>query len=231
MSNYQPRLKTTNRILSRLSRPDLSLLEPRLEAVDLPLRKVLESRNKRVQDIYFIESGFASVVANGSSDGTTIEVGLVGKEGMTGISTVLGADERAETDTFIQSAGSGLCIRAADLHRAIALSPTLQQALLRYVHLFLKQVTRTAVANGRSKIEERLARWLLMASDRVEGELKLTQEFLAMMLGVRRPGVTVALQALERERLITHKRGVITILNRDAMVKRSNGTYPGSDSD
>ena len=123
MSNYQPRLKTANQILSRLSRPDLALLETRLEAVDLPLRKVLETRNKRVQNIYFIESGFASVVANGSSDGMTIEVGLVGKEGVTGISTVLGADERAETDTFMQSAGSGLCIRAADLRRAITLKP------------------------------------------------------------------------------------------------------------
>ena len=120
---------------------------------------------------------------------------------------------------------------AADLRRAVSLSPTLQQALLRYVHQFLKQVTRTAVANGRSKIEERLARWLLMASDRVDGELKLTQEFLAMMLGVRRPGVTVALQALERQSLITHRRGVITILNRDAMMKRSSETYASPDSD
>ena len=227
MPNYQPQLKTANQVLSRLSRSDLALLEPRLEAVDLPLRKVLETCNKRVQKIYFIESGFASVVSN---DPSPIEVGLVGKEGMTGISSVLGTDEPIETDTFMQLAGSGLCIRAADLRRAITLSPTLQQALLRYVHLFLKQVTRTAVANGWGKVEERLARWLLMASDRVEGGLELTQEFVAMMLGVRRAGVVVALQALERENLIARSRGVITILNRDGMIKRSNGTYAGPDN-
>ena len=102
--------------------------------------------------------------------------------------------------------------------------------MLRYAQAFLNQTTRTAVANGRSKIEERLARWLLMAHDRVGSpELPLTHEFLAMMLGVRRPGVTVACQQLEREGVIARRRGRIVICNRAALEKLSNGTYIAAD--
>ena len=98
--------------------------------------------------------------------------------------------------------------------------------MLRYAQAFLNQTTTTALANGRSKMEERLARWLLMADDRVDGdELPLTHEFLGLMLGTYRPGVTKAVQALEKERLITANRGSITILNRKGLEKRSNGTY------
>ena len=97
--------------------------------------------------------------------------------------------------------------------------------MLRYAHTFLIQTSQTALANGRSKIEERLARWLLMAADRVEGELALTHEFLAIMLGVRRSGVTTALQELERSALIAHRRGYVTILDREGLEEMSNGTY------
>ena len=109
---------------------------------------------------------------------------------------------------------------------AIDKSLSLHRSLLRYTHAFLNQATRTAVANGRSKIEERLARWLLMAADRLDnGELPLTHEFMAMMLGVRRPGVTEAIQKLERDGLISRKRGHIIIVDRSGLEKLSNGTY------
>ena len=98
---------------------------------------------------------------------------------MTGLSVVLGIDDRVETETYMQAAGSGFVIRTADLRAALAASTTLHEVMLRYVHAFMMQVTRTAVANGRTKVEERLARWLLMASDRVDGEVKLTHEFLS----------------------------------------------------
>lgn len=112
------------------------------------------------------------------------------------------------------------------LRAAIARSDTLHGSLLRSAHAFLKQTTRTAVANGRSKIEERLARGLLMADDRIDGsELPLTHEFLAMMLGVRRPGVTVAVQELEQDGLIARKRGSIVLVDRKGLEKLSNGTY------
>ena len=212
-----------NRILSRLSSADFRLLEPHLEPVDLPMRKVLERRGKPIKTIYFPESGFASVVANGHS--RPIEVGLIGREGMTGLPVVLGSD-RNENEVFIQAPGKGQCIRVGDLRQAIGQSTMLHRSFLRYTHAFLNQATRTAVANGRAKIEERLARWLLMAADRLDnGELPLTHEFLAMMLGVRRPGVTTAIQALEREGVIARKRGRIVITNRKALEKLSNGSY------
>jgi CRP-like cAMP-binding protein len=148
---------------------------------------------------------------------------------MTGLPVVLGSD-RNDNDVFMQAAGKGQCLSASNLRRAIDKSTTLHRAMLRYVHAFLNQATRTAVANGRSKIEERLARWLLMADDRLDGgELPLTHEFLAMMLGVRRPGVTVAIQQLEREGVIAKKRGRIAITNNKALEKRPNGTYLPAD--
>jgi CRP-like cAMP-binding protein len=144
---------------------------------------------------------------------------------MTGLPVVLGND-RNSNDVYMQAAGQGHCIRANELRKAIDKSVSLHRSLLRYAHVFLEQATRTAVANGRSKIEERLARWLLMADDRLDSpELPLTQEFLAMMLGVRRPGVTVAVQKLERENVIAKRRSHIVITNREALEKMSNGTY------
>jgi CRP-like cAMP-binding protein len=212
-----------NRVLSRLTRADFELLQPHLEPVDLPVRKPLEARKKRVEQVYFIESGMASVVANGQRN---IEVGIIGREGMTGLSVVLSADDRPPHETFIQIAGNGLRISAEDLRNAIRTSVTLHHTLLRYAHTFMVQTTQTALANGRSKIDERLARWLLMADDRIDGnDLPLTQEFLAIMLGVQRSGVTLALQELERTGLIAHRRGVITILERKALEESSKGAY------
>ena len=215
---------SSNRILSRLSREDLALLEPHLEAVDLPARKSLEKRKKRIEHVYFIESGFASVVANGTSK-PSIEVGIIGREGMTGLAVVLGHD-RAQHDTFIQLRGKGMRMTVDSFREAQDRSVSLHHELLRYANAFLMQTTTTALANGRSKVEERLARWLLMAHDRVDGdELPLTHEFLGMMLGSPRPGVTLAVQALEKEGLIDARRARITILGRKALEKRSNGTY------
>jgi CRP-like cAMP-binding protein len=215
---------SSNRILSRLSREDLGLIEPHLESVDLPLRKLLEARRKRIDDVYFMEAGFASVVANGASK-LSIEVGIIGREGMTGLAVVLGTD-RASHETYIQVAGKGLRISATNLRKAIERSSSLHRPMLRYAHAFLLQTTTTALANGRSTIEERLARWLLMANDRIDGkDVPLTHEFLGLMLGTHRPGVTKAIQALEREGLIDARRGNITILHRKRLEKNANGAY------
>jgi len=224
MPEHPSRNSSSNRILSRLSREDFALLEPDLEAVELPVRKPLEARKKRIDQVYFIEAGFASVVANGTSK-PSIEVGIIGREGMTGLSVVMGHD-RAQHATYIQVAGKGLRISAAKLRQADERSVTLHRAMLTYAHSFLLQATTTALANGRSKIEERLARWLLMADDRIDGEeLPLTHEFLGLMLGTHRPGVTNAVNALKDDGLIATRRGNIRILDRKALEKRSNGTY------
>ena len=126
----------------------------------------------------------------------------------------------------MQHRGSGQRIAASTLREAIEQSASLRHMLLRYGHAFLVQTAHTAMANGRSKIEERLARWLLMAHDRIErDELTLTHEFLAVMLGVRRPGVTVALNLLEKSGLIRTERGIIFITDRQGLEEHSNGAY------
>jgi CRP-like cAMP-binding protein len=227
LSRAKERAVSSNHILSRLSPTDFGLLEPHLEPVDLPVRRTLEGRNKVISHVYFIEAGFASVVAEGKP---SIEVGIIGREGMTGLAIVLG-QQRGSHATYIQVAGKGQRISADKLREADERSSTLHRAMLNYVHAFLRQATMTAVANGRSKIEERLARWLLMAHDRLDGDrLILTHEFLSLMLGVRRAGVTIALRELEREALIFRNRGSILIVDRDGLKKQSNGTYVPSET-
>ena len=195
-----------------------------LSPVDLPLRKSLEAPNKTIDFIYFIESGFASVVANGP-DGVNIEVGLIGGEGMTGLAVVLGAN-RSTNATYIQMAGKGLRMSASGLRAALEKSASLKKTLLQYCYLFMVQASQTALANGHGLLEERLARWLLMAQDRVNSsKLTLTHEFLAIMLGVRRTGVTAVIGVLERKGLVRASRGAITILNRKGLEKVAGGRY------
>jgi CRP-like cAMP-binding protein len=215
---------TTNLILSHLTDSDFKLIEAHLQNVELPVRKVLEQSQRTIDSVYFPDNGFASVVAHGEGK-EPIEVGIIGREGMTGIGVLLGHD-RPKHQTYMQAAGKGRKLKTNILRKAITQRATLHRSLLRYVNDFLDQSAMTALANGRSTIEERLARWLLMADDRIdEDELPLTQEFLAMMLGVRRPGVTVAVQRLERKGLIERNRGSIVIIDRRRLEKLSNGTY------
>jgi CRP-like cAMP-binding protein len=219
-----PKYSGKNRLLARLSRQDFELLKPHLVELQLPLRKSLEIRNRRITAAYFPENGVASVVANGKV-GMGVEVGLIGREGMSGIAIIMGAD-RAHHDTFMQIAGNGLCLKAVELKRCVGQSETLQRELLRYAHAFGLQVANTAMINAKSKIEERLARWLLVAHDRLDGDdIPLTHEFLATMLGVRRPGVTIALHLLESDGLIQRKRASVVIVDRKGLEQRSNGAY------
>jgi CRP-like cAMP-binding protein len=216
--------RNANRILSRLSEADFKLLKPHLVAVDLPLRKQLETSRRPIDHVYFLESGIASVVANGNNT-RSIEVGLIGREGMTGLAVVMGAD-RSPHNTFVQAAGRGWRLHADELREAIGQSATLNRPFLLYAHAFLLQTGYTAMANGRSSIEERLARWILMAHDRADGDtLTLTHEFLSIMLGVRRPGVTHAVNLLERIGFIHASRGTITVVDREGLEESSNGAY------
>jgi CRP-like cAMP-binding protein len=212
-----------NQLLCRLSDGDFALIKDRLQTVELTLRMPLEDRNRPIDKVYFPEAGIASVVA--TSGPHQVEAGIIGREGMTGLAVLL-ADDRSANATFIQVAGSGLCIEADALRDLMQQSESLRTLLLRFVQAFMTQMSQTALANGRAKLEERLARWLLMAHDRVDGrELPLTHEFLALMLGVRRAGVTTALQALEDRGLISIKRGLIVMEDRDAVVKFAGALY------
>jgi CRP-like cAMP-binding protein len=213
-----------NHTLTRLARSDLALLKPDLVALDLPIYTQLETPHSRIDAVYFLEKGFASVVAD-SSGKRAIEVGITGREGMTGLPVVLGHD-RSRHKTYIQVAAAGFCISAAKLRSAMTESASLHRTLLRCAHAFFVQTAETVIANGRSKDEERLARWLLMAHDRLDGrEVPLSHKLLAVMLGVHRPAVTVALQALERKGLVRPSRKNITILNRKGLVAFSKGAY------
>jgi CRP-like cAMP-binding protein len=213
-----------NRLLAALTARDLALLQPYLEPVELPTRTPMETANKRIENIFFMEHGIASVVGGGKA-GRDAEVGLIGCEGMTGLPVVFG-NHRSPHTVYIQVAGDGQRMTASALRNAMTQSTTLQPVLLKFAQTFMIQTTHTAIANARGSLEERLARWILMAHDRIDGdELPLTHEFLSLMLGVRRPGVTEALQALGKLGLIRAERGRIAVLDRDGIVERANGLY------
>jgi CRP-like cAMP-binding protein len=154
-----------------------------------------------------------------------VEVGLIGREGMSGLSVVLG-NHRSPHATYIQAAGNGQCIRAIDLRKSMGASPSLRDSLLKYAQAFGIQTTHTAICNAQSRLDQRLARWLLMAHDRLGADyLPLTHEFLSLMLGVRRAGVTESMNALQKQELISTVRGGITIRSRKGVERIAAETY------
>jgi CRP-like cAMP-binding protein len=216
--------QTSNHLLSSLSSADFGLVEPHLEAVTLEPRRTLEDINKPITHAYFPSSGLASVVAK-APRGREIEAGIIGREGMTGINVVMGND-RSANHTYMQVAGHGQRLQVEHLRNAMEESLSLRNCFLHFAQAFMLQIVHTAMANGQAKIEERLARWLLMAHDRLDGnELPLTHEFLALMLSVRRPGVTTALQQLEFKALITLGRATIIVEDREGLKETANGIY------
>jgi CRP-like cAMP-binding protein len=202
-----------NRLLAALPPEVLAALWPRLEPVELPLRRVLHTAGEPITAVYFPETGYASALAY-MEDGDAAEVGLVGREGMVGLPVLLGA-ECDDIEAMVQCPGTALRMGAAAFRDELERTPAFRTLLLRYALVHHGQVARTAACNGRHPIEQRLARWLLMAHDRSEGdEFPMTHEFLSMMLGVRRAGVTVAAGALQRAGLIRYERGRMEIADR-----------------
>jgi CRP-like cAMP-binding protein len=188
--------QTKSELLRRMSAVDFALLKPYLRSVFLDLRAPLEEAGQKIKFVYFLESGLASVVAKRSA-AAEAEVGIIGFEGMTASALIMG-DDQAPHNCYIQSTCEALQIDARHFVDALETSPTLRPFLLRYVQSFHVQASYTAWVNARSTLEPRLARWLLMCSDRTVGDrLVVTHEFLSIMLGVRRPGVTVGLQQIE----------------------------------
>ena len=171
-------------------------------------------------------AGLGSVVAVGSrAKDQRVETRIFGRDGMSGISIVMGAD-RAPYEVYVQVAGVGLRMASGDLVGLMDERPAIRALLLRYAQAAHVQTSYTALANGRDKLETRLARWILMAHDRLDGdEIGLTHEFLALMLGVRRAGVTVATHSLEGRGLIRAARGTITVLDRDGLDQVADGSY------
>jgi CRP-like cAMP-binding protein len=212
----QPTPTPRNRLLAALPPDDLARLWPRLEAVELPLRKVLHAPGEPIEAVYFPETGWASMLAYLES-GDAAEVGLVGYEGMIGLPVLLGAD-RDDIEAMVQAPGTALRMDAEAFREELERIPAFRTLLLRYALVHHGQVARTAACNGRHQIDQRLARWLLMAHDRASGgDFPMTHEFLSMMLGVRRAGITVAAGALQKAGFIRYERGSIEVTDRPGL--------------
>lgn len=213
-----------NGLLMAMASSDLQLLLPSLDEVPLALRQVLEVAGSPIAHVYFIQSGLVSVLAT-SGRNRCIEFGMIGPEGMTGFSAILD-DDRSANQIVVQVAGTALRMSSIDLKYAMLSSATLRSCLLRFVQAFIAQTSQTVLATGCAKLEERLARWILMAQDRFGGgDIGITHDAMALCLGVRRPGITLALHVLEGERVIRSRRGRIYVVDRDGLRKHANASY------
>lgn len=213
-----------NRILNALEQDDLDRFESGLEWFSYPEKTFVERPGEPFETVHFPETGFISVVA-GNGPRHRMEIGMIGAEGMTGIAVILG-DDRSPNESYTQAVTTGHRLKVSMLRAALAGSVRMSTLMRRYALAFLAQTTQTALANGHARIDQRLARWLLMAMDRLGTvDLPLTHELMALMLGVRRPGVTDALHRLEGEGLIRARRGVVTIRDRTALEAKSAGSY------
>jgi len=213
-----------NRLLAALPPKSFARLRPFLEPVDLPVRQVLTEPDRPTTHAYFLESGLGSVVAT-SPHGEAVEVGHVGPDGVSGFHVFLGTDQTPNY-TAMQTDGSGLRIAVPQLLAVVAEDAMMRDFFLRYVHCCQIQLASSALANARYTMHERLARWLLMCHDRLEGDdLPLTHEFLALMLGVRRSGVTNELHVIEGLGAIRSTRGNVRILDRGRLQEMARGSY------
>lgn len=209
-------LPPRNRLLAALPADSLARLRPQLAPVELEFRAVLHRPEEPIDAIYFPERGWCSMLAP-MEDGDSAEVGLIGYEGLVGLPIVLG-EPFDDVEAMVQCAGNGWSMKAAALRAAMEEDPALRTLLLRHALLHHTQVARTAACNGRHHIDQRLARWLLMACDRSHGDaFPMTHEFLSMMLGVRRAGVTTAAGVLQKAGFISYRAGRMTITDRPGL--------------
>ena len=215
---------TRNRLLQVLPPGELDRLLPHCERVDVHKGEVLIHQGHPLEFAYFPEGGLSSNLAV-TSDGRKIEVGCFGFEGMVSTATILGSD-RASHEILVEVGAPWLRMRTDVLREAVQASPALQAVLLRYVQIQILTFSYSALANGAYRIRERLARWLLMAHDRLESDdLALTHDFLSLMLGVQRSGLTLAVQELEGFGMIQAKRALITVVDREKLRALAGDSY------
>src|SRR6266571_123458 len=217
MTLLNPEDRTSNRLLIHLPQEDQERLRRFLEPVELEYKHELYNADERIEFVHFIESGVGSLVC-AMLDGRAAEVGTVGNEGLVGLPVLMG-DDRAPSTMYIQVPGRGLRMNARAFREQLEQSQPMRAAMLRYAHVFFNQVAQTAACAPFHSLEQRCCRWLLMTHDRVlpSDIFLLTHEFLAMMLGVRRAGVSVAASALQRRGFIRYHRGRVTVLDRQGL--------------
>ena len=215
---------TGNQLLASLPPDALAALLPKLKPVTLAMREGLYGQGKPIEAVYFPHCGMVSQVTN-LDEGVQAEVGIIGREGMLGTTLLSGATV-SFVESMVQMPGSGWRMDARDFQREAEANAPFRHLMPRYNEAMCAQVIQTAACNGRHELEQRLARWLLMAHDRADGdELPLTQEFMAMMLGVHRPSITVTAGILQRAGLIRHASGRITVLDRPRLEAASCECY------
>ena len=213
-----------NLLIAAMRDADVRALLEQSETVELSVNDNIEQPNVPFEHVYFPDSGVVSVVVS-APDGKRIEAGVIGREGMTGFSAVQAADQSPH-QTFVQMKGGATRVKVGTFRRALDHSSHLRQLIGRYGHTFNTQIAYTALANGKATVEERLGRWLLMCQDRTgDPNLALTHEFLALMLGTRRPGVTDALHMLEGKHLIKSTRGICLVTDRQGLIDLVGGIY------
>jgi CRP-like cAMP-binding protein len=202
-----------NRILAALPAAEFALVADHLTRVELSLGESLHRAGDKITSVFFVESGFISALTV-LSDGQPLEIGLIGSEGVAGVSVILGATA-SYSETMCQTGGGAYRMTASAFKDVAAQAPHLHDLLLRYTHVFHVQVAQTAACNAHHELAQRLARWLLAAHDRSEApELSLTQDLIAVMLGVRRSTVSIAAGTLQKAGVIRYQHGKITIVDR-----------------
>ncbi|MDX6695338.1 MAG: hypothetical protein QOF02_2941 [Blastocatellia bacterium] len=207
-----------NRILASLPKEEYDRLSPHLEPVELVLSDVIFRPEERLAHVYFPTTSVISLLTD-LEDGSGLEVGLVGFEGLAGVSA-LSETEESKLAT-IQHTGGAFKLRASVLREEFRRGGVFQQRLLQYMHALMSQISQSVVCNVRHKVDQRMMRWLLMHHDRVgKDEFKMTQEFIAALLGVRRASVTEVAQQLQEAGLINYHRGHIRILDRPGIEQR-----------
>jgi len=225
MTTHPRQSSVRNRLLSALPSDDFARIGPHLERVDVVHRQTLIAPNEPITRLYFPESGFAFIVADGDR-GMRAEIGLIGREGLVGATPILLGTDRTPDHVFVQNGGQMFGIAVSALTAAMDDSPTLHRMLLRFVQVHVIHLSQAVYSHVTATMEVRLARLLLMCHDRIDGdEIVITHEFLAMMLGVQRPGATLAVQMLEQRLLIKAQRGRIIIVGRAALLAFAGGGY------
>lgn len=218
------RVSVPNRLLAALPRRDYRELLPFLEPVEMAFQEVIYEPQSRIRHVYFPNDCLVSMLTSVDDD-RAAEVGLVGSEGMIGLPVALGAAV-SPFRAIVQGGGTAMRMKVADFRRHFNKSDALRRELLHFTHLLMIQIAQTAACNRFHVVHKRMARWLLMTRDRVNSnEFRITQEFLALMLGVRRSGITVAAGTLQERKLIGYRRGTVTILNRRGLEAAACGCY------
>jgi CRP-like cAMP-binding protein len=215
---------TANQLIAALPADDRARWFSQLEAVELPLGRVLSEPGSTLSHVYFPTTAIVGLL-NVTGNGDTSEIAVVGNEGLVGISLLLGG-ETTTSRAIVQSAGEGYRIGAQFLKTEFGRSPAVKYLLLRYTQALITQMAQTAVCNRHHSLDQQLCRLLLTMLDRLHGsELTMTQQLTATMLGVRREGVTEAASRLQRAGLIRYARGHIAVLDRAGLEARSCECY------